>query len=514
MQLEPAQRNRVVGLINNPYKVTIAKAREESLGIVCDHNTLNMVDVVPSSPADVHGVIHFAGRTVLNANGVAIKTVADLRAVSKDEPSVTLFFSAPSTSTNEEAARPNSSPEDTSFAPALSVSKPGTLSTCSARSLLITPSSNSHNKTTKDSEITSVRRTLQEWSVANASLKETLMLTNDDVAVDRDTLLGVGSYGKVFKGCYEQTDVAVKVMKRPAGKDSPIGSPRSSRRRATSSNETAKYRPHIEDWRNEVHIMARVHHPNVLLLIGACFEAPDLFIVTELCEGGTLRSQIRKRETLSWQTKIDWLVQIAKGVGHLHHKGVQHRDLKPSNVFVTEKGVLKIADFGLSYLKGWEDKTNRKEARDPVTGKRAVATSESQAQIPGTFAFIAPEVWAEERYRMASDIYSFGVSMIEVISTFVPFDRDQPDDCSWRVMTGRFRVTLPKELPIPRSLRDICKRALSFEPSQRPMMPALVTMLQEELVQPYATSRCPLPLPTQKMRLYNEGEVHPKCAQW
>ena len=503
MQLSPAQRNDVVALVQSPYKVTITKGAEEPLGMIFDNGSLTMVEVVPKSPADKGGADHFCGKTLTHVNGSPIAKVTELRGKCKGETRITLFF-APSLSPSPSVSGSLCDKRDV---------QARVPSPCSDELCITLASARSHSHPTS---FVDPKESKLGQSGSRQNIDSSLCLSRSDFSVDTTKLLGTGSYAKVYRGKYEETDVAVKVMRCPEGG--------SGRKPADclgdASSAAGSEQGEQDDWRNEVHIMSRLRHPNVLMLLGACVE-DSVYLVTELCAQGTLRARLRERNVTTWETKIEWMLGVARGMAYLHHKGVQHRDLKPSNVFITEGNGVKVADFGLSHAAAPSDR--RVRTRDPVTGERCGTASSTppqdevlEANIPGTFAFIAPEVWAEEAFANSADVYSFGVTMIEVITLCVPFDRDQADNCSWQIMTGSLRPVLPAaaQMTIPASVRDLCRRPLSFEAEARPTMTQLAADIAKELVQPYASSRAPLPSPTEVFTLAEKHSEHERYSKW
>jgi len=314
-----------------------------------------------------------------------------------------------------------------------------------------------------------------------------------DLRVDRSVLLGTGGFGKVYLGDYQATEVAVKVA--------------SADREWTEEEKS--------EWKTEVQIMTRLRHPNILMLLGAVFEADSLAIVTELCERGTLlqvlmeaREKGDDRESNTWQARVDRLGQIAKGMAFLHHKRIFHRDLKPSNVFVAQGGIMKIADFGLSRIRRDLRKGLRAAQPDAErggqekgrgqAGKSGGGMAKENSRIQGTFAFIAPEVWAEHPYTEKGDVYSFGVTVLQVLMLDVPFEHDHRRELSWRIMKGKTRPCVPLMLggaPLPRGLRSLITTCIDYSPANRPFFTDIVTLLKDELRESYCVDRIPCPWP-------------------
>jgi hypothetical protein len=145
----------------------------------------------------------------------------------------------------------------------------------------------------------------------------------------KERIIGEGQYGKVWEGRCRGEVVAVKVLNDQEWDDAII-----------------------KKFEKEVEIMSQLHHPNVVLLMGACTEARDkLAIVTELCEGN-LRSIIHnKKITLKLMQKINFAIDIAQGMAWLHNSKphhIIHRDLKLTNLLVDDNWKVKVCDFGLS----------------------------------------------------------------------------------------------------------------------------------------------------------------------
>eukprot|EP01061_Rhynchopus_euleeides_P008193 TRINITY_DN1722_c1_g1_i1.p1 TRINITY_DN1722_c1_g1~~TRINITY_DN1722_c1_g1_i1.p1 ORF type:complete len:548 (+),score=178.80 TRINITY_DN1722_c1_g1_i1:222-1865(+) len=337
-----------------------------------------------------------------------------------------------------------------------------------------------------------------------------------DVVIDTSKVLGKGGFGVVYLGDFQATEVAVKVMLGDSKPD----------------------KEELEDWKREIEIMTHLRHPNILALLGAVFTDGKLAIVTEYCAKGSLRKVVRDvargaRFEVTWARKLDWLIQVAKGMAFLHHKKIHHRDLKASNVFVSGD-TMKIADFGLSNFRvpGTPQTAPHSPPgnmsplqfgekpllmstpphgsfapKPPGEGEdRQLMTppthelenlKDVSADASGTFAFVAPEVWAGKPYKNASDAYAFGVMIIEVVTARVPFDNvPDEDEPRWakRIRKGTARPVMPKTMGgeiIPPTLIGKTKKCIAFNHKHRPEFKSVVQLLSKELDQPYTPQNCP-----------------------
>ena len=166
----------------------------------------------------------------------------------------------------------------------------------------------------------------------------------------------------------------------------------------------------IELVKNEIDIMKLCHHPNIVRLLDHFENSDYIFIVMEFFSGGDLDQYIKKNKgKISEQKASKIMYQISNGVQYLHEFGIIHRDLKPGNIMLsdkTEKGVVKIMDFGLSKI---------------------VGPTEKLEDGFGTLSFVAPEVLLRNPYNKQIDIWSLGVIMFYLISGGLPFD-DKSDN--------------------------------------------------------------------------------------
>ncbi len=138
----------------------------------------------------------------------------------------------------------------------------------------------------------------------------------------------------------------------------------------------------------------RSNHPNIVTVITAEKQDNVFFIVMEYVPGETLETIIATRGALDLPLALDYTCQIANAVEHAHKQGVIHRDLRPANVFVTDRGLLKVGDFGTS---------------------RFLEIAAHGTTVIGSPPYMAPEQF-EGRAVFASDIYSLGVTMYQMLT--------------------------------------------------------------------------------------------------
>ncbi|XAR48142.1 Non-specific serine/threonine protein kinase [Bertholletia excelsa] len=191
--------------------------------------------------------------------------------------------------------------------------------------------------------------------------------------------IGKGSFGPVYYGKMKDgKEVAVKIMADP------------------TSHGTKQFV-------TEVALLSRIHHRNLVPLIGYCEEAHQRMLVYEYMHNGTLRDHIHN---LANPNHLDWLARLriaedaAKGLEYLHtgcNPSIIHRDVKTSNILLDIHMRAKVSDFGLS-----------RQAEEDLTHISSVAR--------GTVGYLDPEYYANQQLTEKSDVYSFGVVLLELIS--------------------------------------------------------------------------------------------------
>ncbi|HJZ98056.1 MAG TPA: serine/threonine-protein kinase [Candidatus Solibacter sp.] len=199
------------------------------------------------------------------------------------------------------------------------------------------------------------------------------------------SLIGAGGMGEVHRARDTRLDreVAIKVLSQHISSD-----PRS----------LARF--HIE-----AKSIAKLSHPNILAIFDVELEHHPLFLVTELLEGGTLRKSIQ-HSPLPWRRALEIGIGVADGLAAAHAAGIVHRDLKPENIFLTNRGGAKILDFGLAQFKPEFRAGDGEET----------ATLSGTGQLMGTVGYLSPEQARGERVTAATDVFSFGCVLYEIIS--------------------------------------------------------------------------------------------------
>src|SRR5215471_16796090 len=190
----------------------------------------------------------------------------------------------------------------------------------------------------------------------------------------------------------------------------------------------------------EPRLLAALNHPNIVSILTAEKQENLFFIVMEYVHGETLEAIITREGALDLNRSLDYICQICNAVDHAHRQGVLHRDLRPSNVLVGDNGrLLKVADFGTS---------------------RFLEIAAHGTTVIGSPPYMAPEQF-HGKAVFASDVYSLGVTMYQMLTGALPYDTPSPQDLE-KLMRGDL-VSPPrsKNSRIPRALNDIVLKAMS-----------------------------------------------------
>ncbi|KAF8036348.1 hypothetical protein BT93_C2154 [Corymbia citriodora subsp. variegata] len=209
--------------------------------------------------------------------------------------------------------------------------------------------------------------------------------------LNESRILGEGGFGRVYSGILEDgTNVAVKVLKR---EDQQGG----------------------REFLAEVEMLSRLHHRNLVKLIGICTEERVRCLVYELIPNGSVESHLhgvdKEAAPLDWGARMKIALGAARGLAYLHEDSsprVIHRDFKASNILLEHDFTPKVSDFGLA-----------RTALDEEN--RHIST-----RVMGTFGYVAPEYAMTGHLLVKSDVYSYGVVLLELLTGKKPVDMSQP----------------------------------------------------------------------------------------
>ncbi|XVF71330.1 hypothetical protein PTKIN_Ptkin12aG0028400 [Pterospermum kingtungense] len=248
------------------------------------------------------------------------------------------------------------------------------------------------------------------------------------------TILGEGAFGPVYKATMPTGGVvAVKVL-------------------ASNSNQGEK------EFFTEVCLLGRLHHRNLVNLVGYCVDKGKRMLIYEFMSHGSLANILYSEEEqgLSWEERLGIVLDISHGIEYLHEGAVPpviHRDLKSANILLDQSMRAKVADFGLS----------KEEVFD---GRKS--------GIKGTYGYIDPEYISTNKFTMKSDIYSFGVIIFELITAIHPHQNlmeyvnlaamspDGVDEILDHKMGGEYKIEEVRELA------KIAHKCLRKLPRKRP----------------------------------------------
>jgi eukaryotic-like serine/threonine-protein kinase len=195
----------------------------------------------------------------------------------------------------------------------------------------------------------------------------------------------------------------------------------------------------------EPRLLASMNHPNIVTVLTAEKQDNVFFIVMEYVPGQTLEQIIAREGPLDVSRALDFTCQICNAVDHAHRVGVLHRDLRPGNMLVSDAGMLKVTDFGTS---------------------RLLEIAAHGTTVIGSPPYMAPEQFYGKAV-FASDVYSVGVTMYQMLTGVLPYDTPAPSDMD-KLLSGEL-VSPPrlKNPAIPKAISDIVMKALAPETTAR-----------------------------------------------
>lgn len=271
--------------------------------------------------------------------------------------------------------------------------------------------------------------------------------------------IGAGGFGPVYKGGLPSgQEIAVKRLAENSGQG-------------------------IREFKNEVMLISQLQHRNLVKLLGCCIEGDERMLIYEYMPNRGLDSLIfdeARRCSLNWQNRLDIVIGIARGLLYLHRDSrlrVIHRDLKAGNILLDSEMNPKISDFGIARMFGG-DQTEAKTKR-----------------VVGTYGYMSPEYAIDGLFSLKSDVFSFGVILLEILSGkknwlfFHPDHKLNLIGHAWKLWNeGKaldlMDMLLENQFPASEALRCIQVGLLCVQqrPEERPTMPSVLLMLDSESV--------------------------------
>ena len=271
----------------------------------------------------------------------------------------------------------------------------------------------------------------------NQVMRNAFTISPEDVRLHER--IAVGGFAEVFKGTWQGTVVAVKQL----------------------LERTKEVQAKLEQ---EVEVLAKLRHPNLLLFMGYCADPP--LICTEFMRRGSLHTILKTGQALEPARNYAVATAVARGMSYLHSRSppILHLDLKSPNILVDDKWRVKIADFGLARM-------------------RQSTQVSAKSEFHGTPEWMAPEMLRAENYDERADTYSFGVVLWELITARTPWAELHPMQVVAVVGYSGRALELPDDVPnvthpITELLIKLFHQCAALNRDDRPMFPVVLAALE------------------------------------
>jgi len=204
----------------------------------------------------------------------------------------------------------------------------------------------------------------------------------------------------------------------------------------------------VQRFRREAQAVAKLSHPNIVSIYDVGWEDQIHYLVMEYVEGDNLKNLIRAQGTIPLKQAVEFALQISDALQHAHENDIVHRDVKPQNILITREGRAKLTDFGIA-----------KEA--------TTATLTQTDTVVGSVHYISPEQARGETAEPASDIYSLGIVLYEMVTGKLPFQGETPIAVALKQIQDAPERPTSLNPALPQRLENIILRMMAKKPADR-----------------------------------------------
>jgi serine/threonine protein kinase len=251
--------------------------------------------------------------------------------------------------------------------------------------------------------------------------------------------IGEGGFGMVFLGTWNEKEVAIKKF---------------------TLKEKLNIKNILNKFIREINIISNLRHPNIVLYMGVSFHENNYYMITEYIPNGNLFEFLhnKNKNIIDEKLQVKIAYEIAIAMKYLHGRNITHCDMKSSNILLDENFTVKISDFGLSRM------------------VNILNISETKGKF-GTTHWMPPEIMKAKKYEEASDVFSYGMIVWEMMTGKVPYYGLAPNQIVGLVADCRKIVEIPKEGNS--ALRKLVKNCLQYVPDKRPSFEEIIVYLDK-----------------------------------